>query len=105
MSEPKKFPCPICGQIIQKQGRAGHNRSKFHLAAVERLKAADNESVESQDQQEPQPEVKQDVLDTEEQPPKPVESITPPEIKSGLGDSAEKSGGFLDWITEEDYDF
>jgi len=103
MSKSKKFPCPICGQEIQAQGQAGHNRSKFHIAALERLNEANTtgETVQQQKEiKEPEP------PKAAEQPPKPVESIPPENIKSGLGDPAtKKSGTFLDWLQEEDDDF
>ena len=30
----EKIECPVCGEMISKQGVAGHNRSKKHLAAL-----------------------------------------------------------------------
>lgn len=60
----EKYECPVCGEMISKQGVAGHNKSKKHLAALEK---------QQQEQEPPNQEIQQT---------KPVPTITQkPEIK------------------------
>ena len=102
MTKSKKFPCPVCGQEIQAQGQAGHNRSKFHLAALVRQQGT---TEPEQKPPEPPEQTEEKVPEIVEQPPKPIESVAPETLKPGIGDPAKKSGTFLDWITEDDPDF
>lgn len=49
----EKIKCPVCGEMISKQGVAGHNRSKKHLAALAEQNAK-NEPQESPENQQEQ---------------------------------------------------
>jgi hypothetical protein len=62
----EKYPCPVCGEMISKQGVAGHNKSKKHLAALEQQKTGTDKIKQ------PPEEPKTQKLDI-----KPVPSIMP----------------------------
>ena len=64
VTQKEKFECPVCGEMISKQGIAGHNKSKKHLDALAK-------------QQELQQTQNLEVQET-----KPAPSITKTEIKN-----------------------
>ena len=48
----EKIECPVCGEMISKQGVAGHNRSKKHLAALAEQNAKNEQQEPPKEQQE-----------------------------------------------------
>jgi hypothetical protein len=63
VTQKDKYPCPVCGEMISAQGVAGHNRSKVHLAALEKQQEVKQTKVDTvkitkpkQEQQEPKKE-------------------------------------------------
>jgi hypothetical protein len=58
VTKQEQKPCPVCGKMVSQTGIAGHNKSKYHLDALE---------MQQQGQQPP----KQDIQQT-----KPVPTIT-----------------------------
>jgi hypothetical protein len=56
----EKYPCPICGVEISAQGVAGHNKSKVHLAALEKQQQEQQTPIRETQQIKPEPTITKD---------------------------------------------
>jgi hypothetical protein len=52
VTQKDKYSCPVCGEMISRQGIAGHNRSKKHLAALAEQNAKNEPHEPPNEQQE-----------------------------------------------------
>lgn len=94
----EKYECPVCHEMISKQGVAGHNKSKKHLAALEKQQQEQQLPTQEVQQTKPvptitkEPEVKQEVRQTKIES---VKTTKPQQVKQEVKEDGEYTG--LEW--------